>query len=200
MTLEDRAAAFNAAFAKWPASHLHVVEEQGQPVLYGRWLIGNDYRNRSPLYGAYPAGYLARVLALFPDAGEHVLHAFAGSLPPGPYSRIDLVDRCGVPDLRFHQCDVCQVAEVFQAKRFRLVLADPPYSQTDAEQYGTPMVNRGRATAALAQVVTPGGHLVWLDVCWPMHRKAEWQTVARITLLRSTNHRVREISIFQRQT
>src|SRR5581483_2746906 len=42
-----------------------------------------------------------RVIALFGDAGEAVLHAFSGSLPPGPYSRVDLVDRCKVPDLHF---------------------------------------------------------------------------------------------------
>jgi hypothetical protein len=53
--------------------------------------------------------------------------------------------------------------------------------------------------AAIAQVIQPGLHLVWLDTVWPMHRKAEWRTVGRITLLRSTNHRLREVSIFERR-
>lgn len=62
------------------------------------------------------------------------------------------------------------------------------------------MVNRGKATRALAQVVDPGGFLVWLDTVWPMHRKAEWRTVGRILLQRSTNHRARIVSIFERVT
>jgi hypothetical protein len=39
---------------------------------------------------------------------------------------------------------------------------------------------------------------VWLDQVWPMHRKDEWRTVGRILLQRSTNHRVRLVSIFER--
>lgn len=48
------------------------------------------------------------------------------------------------------------------------------------------------------KVTKPGGHLVWLDVCWPMHRKVEWVTVGRIAIVRSTNHRVRMATIFER--
>jgi hypothetical protein len=198
-TLADRAAGFRSRFAKWPASWPFLVKEQGRDVLYATWVIGNDYRNKSALYGAYPAGYLARVMALFDDAGDNVLHAFSGSLPPGAYSRVDLVDRCGVPDLRFHQGDVCDVAAIFVGRRpFSLVIADPPYSAADAVRYETPMVNRRRALAALAGVTAPGAHLVWLDTVWPMHRKDAWVTVGRITLVRSTNHRVRLVTLFER--
>ncbi len=35
--------------------------------MYGTWLLGNDYRNRSSFYGAYPPGFLKRLAALFPD-------------------------------------------------------------------------------------------------------------------------------------
>lgn len=40
--------------------------------------------------------------------------------------------------------------------------------------------------------------LVWLDVVWPMFRKSEWRTVGRITVIRSTNHRARIATIFER--
>lgn len=200
MTLAQRAEAFAAAFPKWPASHLRIVTEQKRDVLYGIWVIGNDYRNRTSLYGSYPAGYLGRVMSLFGDAGDDVLHAFSGSLPPGPYSRLDLHDRCGVPDLRFHQGDVCRAAEIFAERKrpFRLVVADPPYSSEDAKRYGTPMVDRRRAIAALGVVTASGGHLVWLDTVWPMHSKRDWLTVGRILIQRSTNHRARVCSIFER--
>jgi hypothetical protein len=80
------------------------------------------------------------------------------------------------------------------------------------------MVNRGKALRALAQVIQPGGWLVWLDTVWPMHSKLEWASAASIALVtdweledgewdstglialvRSTNHRVRMVSMFQRR-
>lgn len=197
LTLHERADAFNAAFAKWPASHLHVVQEKKRDVLYGRWLIGNDYRNKTRYYGAYPAGYLQRVMAIFPDSTTP-LHVFSGSLPPSDdYDRVDINPGCA-PDI---QCSVYDLPEWVGTDPIRhrlLVLADPPYSSADAEKYGAPMVDRRRVMAALALITRPTGHLVWLDTCWPIHRKAQWVTVGRITLLRSTNHRVREITIFER--
>lgn len=199
MTLAERVDAFKAAYAKWPASWPWLVTERGLPVFYAVWVIGNDYRNKTALYGAYPPGFLPRVLALFPDSdGDDLLHAFSGSLAPGHYTRVDLVDRCGVPDLRFHQASVYDVAAIWPRRRFHLTVADPPYSAVDAEKYGTPTVDRRRAVAALAAVTRPGGYLAWLDTVWPMHSKREWRTVGRILVQRSTNHRARVLSIFER--
>lgn len=163
--------------------------------MYGVWVIGNDYRSTSQFYGAYPPSYLARVSALFPDIdGSRTLHAFSGSLPAGDYYRCDSVQR--------HVEYVCAVEDLparVEHRTFELVFADPPYSKDDAVKYGTPMVNRLRATRALAEIVVPGGYLVWLDTTWPQHRKSEWGTVGRILIQRSTNHRVRLCSVFQRQ-
>lgn len=198
MTLQDRADAYAAAFPQFAASHLHVVSEAGGPCLYGTWLLGNDYRVKSRYYGGYPKGYLERVMALFPgiQGPASVLHAFSGALPAGNYSRCDCAQEAELQ---------CRVEELPQSESFRkfgpwcLVFADPPYSQADAEKYGTPMVDRRAATAALAAVTMRGGFLVWLDTTWPMFRKTEWRTVGRICLIRSTNHRVRLVSIFERQ-
>jgi hypothetical protein len=174
-----------------------VVAEQDQPVLYGTWVLGQDYRNKSKLYGAYPPSYLDRVGAIFPDAGANVLHVFSGSLPPGPYVRLDLQqDAQRQPDV---VGSVYEAAALLAGRLFPLVIADPPYSAADTTFYGTPMVNRGRALRALADVVAPGGHLVWLDTAWPMHTKAQWRTCGRIGLWRSTNHRVRGVTVFERR-
>jgi len=194
MTLADRAAAHAAAFPTTPASHLSVGQEQGRDVLYGRWIIGNCYRNKTTYYGAYPAGYLPRVMALFPDAHpphRHVLHMFSGSVPPGDYDRVDAVQPAE------YQCSVYDFPALATGRYF-LVLADPPYTTADAAKYGTPMIDRRRALAALAAVTMPGGFLVWLDTCWPIHSKTQWLTVGRIALTRSTNHRTRDITIFRR--
>ncbi len=208
MTLHDRVAAFQAAYPKWPAAWPHVGQEQGRDVLYAIWVLGNDYRNKTRYYGAYPPGYVNRVMALFPDVEAEtqrkqngdaaewpVLHAFSGQLPPGPYLRCDLRQPAD------YGCSISDLPNEM-AKRgrppFQLVLADPPYSAADAAQYETPMVDRRRAMQALAHVVMPGGFLAWLGTCWPMHRKVEWLTVGRIPIIRSTNHRVRLLTIFQR--
>src|SRR5688572_12340740 len=45
----------------------------------GTWIMGNDYRVKSEYYGGYPAGYLRRVKALFPDK-QRVLHLFSGKV------------------------------------------------------------------------------------------------------------------------
>lgn len=163
-------------------------------------MIGNDYRNKTGFYGSYPPGYLNRVMALFPDVEAFnsregritTLHVFSGSLPEGPYCRCDLRQPAEI------QASVYDL-DPARHGRYDLILADPPYSAADAEKYGTAMVDRRRALATLAQVTRVGGHLVWLDCVWPMHRKAEWRTVGRICLIRSTNHRVRLISIFERR-
>lgn len=196
MTLQERAAAYAAAFPDRPP--LQVVAEQGQPVIYGVWMGGQNYRSKTKYYGSYPPKFLERVGALFPDVEPitdgrlTTLHAFSGSLPEGPYVRCDLVQpsecQCNVYDL-----------DPSSAGTFDLVLADPPYSSADAEKYETAGVDRLRATAALARVTRPGGHLVWLDCVWPMFSKRDWRTVGRITFIRSTNHRVRLISIFERR-
>ena len=57
-----------------------------------------------------------------------------------------------------------------------------------------------RASAfAAAYPKWPAAFVVWLDTVWPMHRKDTWRTVGRILLQRSTNHRVRLVTLFERQ-
>ena len=45
----------------------------------GTWIMGNSYHVGSGYYGGYPAGYLRRVRALFPDK-RRVLHLFSGKV------------------------------------------------------------------------------------------------------------------------
>lgn len=215
MTIPERADAYAKSFPDRPP--LQVVTEgagsQKHDVIYGQFVIGNDYTNKTTYYGAYPHGYLERIAALFPDvdAGTSldepllacpdgrivrpILQVFSGSLPPGDYVRVDCNPELK-PDI---VSSVYDIAEAMRPWRpFPLVLADPPYTAADANRYKTPMIDRGRAFRALAEVTRIGGHVVWLDCCWPMHRKDQWRTVGRIGLTRSTNHRVRMVSIFER--
>ena len=162
--------------------------------LFGIWDMGNDYKVQSGYYGGYPAGYLRRVKALFPDK-KNILHLFSGKVDtavfPGhtvdcnpdmaPNYLVDAHDLSGVP-----------------LANYDLILADPPYSVEDCEHYGTPMVNRNKIVKALTPC-KPGTHLVWLDQVLPMYRKDTWEKVATIGMSKSTNHRFRIVTIFRRR-
>jgi hypothetical protein len=171
------------------------VQEAGHAVLYAVWVLGADYKTRSTLYGAFPHRFLPYLLALFPDVRlSDILHACAGSVKPGPWTRLDVH-----PD---HQPDVLgsiyDAPTLLNGRQFPLVIVDPPYSSADAAKYGTPVVDPAKALRALAAVVPPGGHCAWLDQQWPMHNKRQWVTVGRCYLQRSTKHRTRVCSLFER--
>lgn len=169
----------------------------GNGECVGMWVMGNDYRVKSQYYGGYPAGYLRRVKALFPDK-KNVLHLFSGkvdtSIMPGKTVDIN-------PDL--NPCYVVDLSKEHQLYRipvqdFDLIMADPPYSVEDCEHYGTAMVNRNMVVSGMAKAAEPGTHLVWLDQVLPMHRKDEWAVDARIGMVKSTNHRFRVVTIFRK--
>ena len=45
----------------------------------------------------------------------------------------------------------------------------------------------------------PGTHVVWLDQVLPMYRKDEWDIRAVIGMVKSTNHRFRVVTVFERR-
>lgn len=187
MTPAQRIAAYEKTTGWRDTLWLH-----GDQIL-GMWIMGNDYRVKSGYYGGYPAGYLSRIKALFPDK-PRALHLFAG--------RVDLETFPGVTvdrdiDLDPDFVDDAETLTDTPVADFDLVLADPPYSTEDAVHYGSPMVNRNKVMRALTQL-KPGAHVVWLDQVLPMYRKTDWSIVARIGMVKSTNHRFRVVTIFER--
>ena len=186
LTPSERADRYRRAFPDYPAVY------SDKDWLLGQWCMGNDYRGFG-YYGAYPPSYLRRVLSMFPEPRGRVLHLFSGSLPPGLYVRLDLRSNVST-DVRGH-------AELlpFQSESFDLILADPPYSDEDAARYGTCLIDRRKVFAACSRVLRPGGHLVWLDMVHPMYRKADLRLWGEIGITRSTNHRYRIATFFERQ-
>lgn len=168
------------------------LAEDGRVV--GTWIMGNDYRVRSGYYGGYPAGYLRRVRALFPDK-RHVLHLFSGAvdLAALPGETVDIN-----PALKPTFVDDAQTLEAVPLDRYDLILADPPYSVEDAERYQTTMVKRNAVMCAL-QRVEAGTHIVWLDQVLPMYRKDVFAIEAAIGMVKSTNHRFRVATVFRRR-
>lgn len=196
MTLEERVAAYATSpeGVRFPDS-IPRVGPTGK-MMVGHWVLGQDYRSRSGLYGSYPPRYLTRVLALFPRVRHRrILHIFSGSVPVGPWTRVDISLQ------RSPRSDICADAEQLPIRRgaFYLVLADPPYLESDALKYGTAFPNKKRAMEEIASILHPGGQLVWLDQTRPMYRKSDWRWWGSITIIRSTNHRVREAFFFERR-
>jgi len=168
------------------------VAEDGRVV--GTWIMGNDYRVKSAYYGGYPAGYLKRIAALFPDRRK-VLHVFSGKvdLSAMPGDTVDCNASLGPTWL----ADAHDLSSV-PLHEYDLILADPPYSVEDAERYQTTMVKRNVVLRSLAAGLSAGARVVWLDQVLPMYRKDEWVIEAVIGMVKSTNHRFRVTTIFRR--
>lgn len=167
------------------------MSEDGRVV--GTWIMGNNYKVKSTYYGGYPAGYLRRIRALFPDK-KRVLHVFSGKvdLSAFPGDTVDLN-----PSLQPTYIDDAQSLLNVPLPDYDLVLADPPYSVEDADHYQTTMVKRNVVMRAL-QRLPSGAHVVWLDQVLPMYRKDAFSQEAVIGMWKSTNHRFRGITIFRR--
>lgn len=165
----------------------------GEGRVVGTWIMGNDYRVKSAYYGGYPAGYLRRIRALFPDK-RRVLHLFSGKVDLGalPGDTVDIN-----PKLKPTYIDDAQKLSAVPLESYDLVLADPPYSVEDADRYRTTMVKRNAVLGALRRVA-PGTHVVWLDQVLPMYRKDAFATEAVIGMVKSTAHRFRVVTIFHR--
>jgi len=156
--------------------------------------MGNDYRVKSEYYGGYPAGYLRRMRALFPDK-RRTLHLFSG--------KVDLTAFHGDTVDINHEfaptyVDDAQTLARVPLEEYDLVLADPPYSVEDAERYQTTMIKRNVVMRAL-QRLPIGAHVVWLDQVLPMYRKDAFHQEAVIGMVKSTNHRFRVITVFERR-
>jgi hypothetical protein len=168
------------------------VSEDGRVV--GTWIMGNDYRVKSGYYGGYPAGYLRRMAALFPDR-RRVLHVFSGKVDIAamPGDTVDLnADMAPTWVADAHDLTAVPLHD------YDLVMADPPYSVEDAERYQTTMVKRNVVMRSLAAGMAAGARVVWLDQVLPMYRKDEWAIEAVIGMVKSTNHRFRVATIFRR--
>lgn len=197
LTRQERAENYAKTFPKWP------IPRTDDRWLDSMWVMGNDYRSvvrdedDKPFYGAYPPNYLARIMSLFPDA-ERVLQLFAGSLPASPnYARFG--NKVTTPHLESdHEGFAENLSLFYDPNAFDLVIADPPYSPDDSAKYSMPPLNIRETIAEIHKVLMPEGHLVWLDTKLPMFRKDMWHLWGLIGIVRSTNHRFRVVSIFER--
>jgi hypothetical protein len=183
-TLEDRVNNYMKEFPNY--SNLYVSPRN---VIEGIWVMGNIYKT-SGYYGAYPYGYLKRMKALFYDISEEdTLHIFSGSLDKDKYNCVDI----------HNDMDCHHLSSYFPKGLFKLIYADPPYSFEDAIHYGTSMVNRNKVLKECGKLLDKGGLIVWLDQVLPMYKNSFMKPIGYIGMVKSTNHRFRVITIFEKQ-
>jgi hypothetical protein len=186
-SLIERANFYSKIFPDFPEL---VVGKDGR--ITGIWIMGNNYHTKGD-YGAYPHGYEKRIESLFPDCCP-TLQLFSATLPLSPnYLRFDIR-----PEYADVVGDAHKLSTYFAENMFEIIYADPPYSIEDCEHYGTPMVNRNQIVKECYKILKPNGFLIWLDQVLPMYRKDEFRMVGVIGMVKSTNHRFRVITIFQK--
>lgn len=166
----------------------------GDGRVIGLWVMGNDYRVKSGLYGGYPAGYLKRMRALFPEK-QNCLHLFSGKVDTKLFPGVTVDVN---PEMKPDYVDDAQTLTKVPLEGFDLVMADPAYSHEDSIHYGTAMIERNKVMRVLGERLSSGCHVVWLDQVLPMYRKDTFCVEAYIGMVKSTNHRFRVITIFRK--
>jgi hypothetical protein len=178
-----------------------LMEHNG--IICGFWLCGQNYRNPTQYYGAYPPSYLKRMGWLFPDHEDYqVLHLFSGKTPPGTWKNEYFFDSNieVLPDYPHNVCcgNAENLSEFTEGMSFDLIASDPPYD-LNYIKYGTPKVNKKKVIKECAKVLEIGGHLIWLDTIIPIWSKADgWKLRGTIGLIQSTNHKCRVATIFEK--
>jgi hypothetical protein len=175
----------NAEFPKYPIT----VKDKGW--VYGVWYCSRSFQ-KTKLYGHYPTTFLKRALALFPTAKD-ILHCPSGTVQTAAGITVDMVrDAVRCPKI---VADACALP--FSAESFNLVLSDPPYSDKDAENYGTGHFPLKKAMQEFHRVLRPHGHLALLHVMTPAFSTKLWKWVGMIGVVTGTNSRMRVLSIFE---
>ncbi len=191
--LYQRVAAYNIA-TKLPKP---LALSTDKDFFYGFWFLGGG--NVSDFYGSYSRVYFDNIMLLFRGA-QKPLHLFAGSLPPSDkYIRVGL-DPTGKYKYEI-ECNAEQLDSNIAVRTYApdVIFADPPYSIEDMEHYQNEhLVNRAKVVSACANVLQPGGFLVWLDQVLPVFSNAELKWVGCISYIRSTANRFRCVSVFQK--
>jgi hypothetical protein len=183
MNLQDR---INNYEKKFPNYSKLIINRE---CIEGIWVMGNNYTTGNSLYGAYPYGYLDRIHSLFPLISNKTLHLFSGSLEDSKdYDKVDY--NTGL--------DAETFSDFIPHNLYKLILADPPYSVEDCDHYGCCMVKRNVVFKQCYNVLKKGGHLIWLDQVLPNYKKIEFKIIARIGMVKSTNHRFRVITVFEK--
>lgn len=157
-------------------------------------------------YGAYPSGFLTRARDLLSvTINDPLLHVCSGAVTQyklgglGRHDKTLDID----PTLRPDYVQDCRSAWPLGAKNegWRAILADPPYTEADAEHYvsgsGT-FPQAGELVKLAYEALQPGGKFGLLHYLWPKPPDG-MRSVAAIPVLVGFNNRVRIFSVYEKR-
>lgn len=167
------------------------------------WILA---RSKVRYYGAYPAGFLSRARALLGvTIDQPVLHVCSGMVKDYPFDgfgdndmTLDL-DASLEPDI-IHDVRTPITARVYRLDEVQAILADPPYTEADADHY-----NVGRDTLPSCGDILQRS-IEWLEVgqrvgilhyVWAKP-PAGLKNIAVVTVLVGFNNRARLYSVYER--
>ncbi len=174
------------------------------------WILA---RPKVRYYGAYPNGFLERARALLGvtpfDAVLHVCGGRAREYPAkprgfGPHDKTLDLDPVLAPDFLAGATD--RLPDQFgwadpPVKLWDALIADPPYTEHDAEQYAPGKEAFPRANAILKNmlnVVRVGGRVGMLHYVLPQPPREGVKFVACVGVIVGYNNRMRCFSVFER--
>ncbi|TGM88260.1 class I SAM-dependent methyltransferase [Leptospira bouyouniensis] len=168
---------------------------------YGEWDYGQNFKNISGYKGAYSLQDLVRLKAAIPDMGN-LLHLFSGSIPAGPYSRLDsnfAVIGSQIPG-RDVVGDATEAHKYFDPDSFDVVMADPPWSKYHSEEiYNCSLVDKTKVLKSVHQILKPGGILIWKDFAKPIWSGSEYDYLGRICIDPSSGHDDRSFKFYKKK-
>jgi hypothetical protein len=166
------------------------------------WILA---RPKVKYYGAYPNGFMERARALLGvsplDAVLHVCGGRAREYPAkprgfGPNDQTLDMDASLAPDY------VQAATDSLPALNWPAMIADPPYTEADADHYAP---GRGAFPSAnlilrnMLKVVRPGGRVGMLHYVLPQPPREGVRFVACVGVIVGFNNRMRVFSVFERE-
>lgn len=168
------------------------------------WILA---RPKVRYYGAYPNGFLERARALLGvtpfDPVLHVCGGCARFYPAKPRGfgsedRTMDVSPLNAPDVLGN----AEQAIPWQADgtHWPALIADPPYTEADAKEYGTwPLPSANAILRNMLDVVRVGGRVGMLHYILPQPPRTGVRFVACVGVIVGFNNRMRCFSVFERE-
>jgi len=179
----------NRTFPKYPKT----IYDKGW--IYGVWYCGKKWK-KAQLYGEYPATFFRRVKAMFPLIEEDkFLHLFSGSMGDNYGLTLDGSDRFNPNVVHILTKDNLLP---FEDNAFEVVLADPPYSKKDAEEYDLPYPTSELILKEAMRVLSSEGYFLLLHTMYPAYRRKEVKLVGLIAIITGFKSITRLLSIFKK--
>lgn len=166
------------------------------------WILA---RPKVPYYGAYPSGFLSRARVLIgARIQDPVLHVCSGKILEYPFRGFGRHDKTLDVDASLSP-DFVQDARLTWPLRpggtgWRGILADPPYTEDDADHYKSGRLKLPTPTELLVQaheVLIPGGRIGILHYIWPKPPKG-LTSIAVVAVLMGFHNRARLFSVYEK--